>query len=156
MKKLVVDLSKNIQSLTIEEDTNVYALLVPEEKAVYKNNFEVKFKTSKLKAKINIKIVLLGKAVIEFEPTIVIPKKLFGIDCDLKIDCLIDSDESKLKVTPSMEVSNPNIKTKHSLTISTFDENHMNYLLSRGLSLEESKKLLIDAFIGDIIKKIED
>ena len=156
MKKLIIDLSKNIQDIIIDEDTNVYALLVPEENAIYKSKFDIKFKNSGLSAKIKIKIVLLGKAEIEFEPTIVVPKELIGINCVLNIECLTDTDESRLKITPSMEVSNPNIKTKHSLTISTFDENQMNYLLSRGLAWDESRKLLIDAFIGDIIKNIEE
>ena len=155
MKNVIIDLSKNLKTIIVKEDSCVYALLVPEENGVYKNKFSVLFKKSGLTAKLLIKIVLLGSSEITLEPNIVISRNLKDIDCELKVECLTDTNDSKLKVTPSMEVANPNVKVKHSLSISTFDDNQINYLLSRGLSKIRTRKLLIDGFVDDIISKIE-
>ena len=155
MKTVVIDLSKNLNDLVLSEDSFVYGLLVPEKNGIYKNKFNIIIKKSGVTVKLLIKIVLLGSAEVEFEPNIIIGKTLKDINCELEIKCLTNTDLSKLKVTPSMEVSNPNVKVKHSLTISTFNDDQLSYLLSRGLSKIRARKLLIDAFVDDIIKKIE-
>jgi len=155
VKNINIDLSKKNSDLILKDDSNVYGLLVPEEHGIYNNKFNILFKRSGLTVKLLVKIVLLGSSEVTFEPNIIINRELKNIDCELRIECLTNTDSSKLKVTPSMEVSNPNIKVKHSLTISTFDDSQLNYLSSRGLSKSEARKLLIDAFIDDIIRKIE-
>jgi len=155
MKNVIIDFSKNLSDLVLKEDSCVYGLLIPEENGIYKNKFNILFKKSGIIAKFLIKIVLLGSGEVEFEPNIIIEKILKDVNCELEIKCLTNTDSSKLKVTPSMEVSNPNVRVRHSLTISTFDDNQLNYLSSRGLGKTNARKLLIDAFVDDIIKKIE-
>src|SRR3989338_8044420 len=48
------------------------------------------------------------------------------------------------------------IKTSHGVTISTIDNEHMYYLMSRGISDKKSRDLLVTGFINDIFQKFPD
>ena len=76
-----------------------------------------------------------------------------NVDCRLKLQVLCDSNAPLIRVTPALECMEPDVKLSHSLTISTFDKEQIEYLFSRGLKEKQAKELLIEAFTSDIIKK---
>ena len=57
---------------------------------------------------------------------------------------------------PELEIYADDVKCSHGSTSGSLDENSIFYLMSRGLSNNEAKKLLINGFMLDAIEKITD
>lgn len=57
---------------------------------------------------------------------------------------------------PSMSISNSDVKATHSSATAPLDEESVFYLMSRGASEIESKKMIVSGFIAGMIGKIND
>tara|TARA_Y100000590_G_scaffold327563_1_gene371894 strand:+ start:258 stop:1517 length:1260 start_codon:yes stop_codon:yes gene_type:complete len=57
---------------------------------------------------------------------------------------------------PELEIYADDVKCSHGSTSGSLDEDSVFYLMSRGLSNNEAKKLLINGFMLDVIEKITD
>ena len=66
---------------------------------------------------------------------------------------LIDKD-AEFDAKPELEIYADDVKCSHGSTSGNLDENSIFYLMSRGLSYKQSKKLLVDGFLNDAIEKI--
>ncbi len=63
-------------------------------------------------------------------------------------------DDSEFDSKPELEIYADDVKCSHGSTSGSLDENSIFYLMSRGLSELESKKLLIKGFLADTIETI--
>ena len=66
---------------------------------------------------------------------------------------LLDKD-AEFDAKPELEIYADDVKCSHGSTSGNLDENSIFYLMSRGLSYKQSKKLLVDGFLNDAIEKI--
>tara|TARA_S200000501_G_scaffold136853_1_gene129376 strand:+ start:601 stop:1863 length:1263 start_codon:yes stop_codon:yes gene_type:complete len=57
---------------------------------------------------------------------------------------------------PELEIYADDVKCSHGSTSGNLDENSIFYLMSRGISKDESKKLLVDGFLLDVVNTITD
>jgi Fe-S cluster assembly protein SufD len=64
------------------------------------------------------------------------------------------SDEVEFNAKPELEIYADDVKCSHGSTSGNIDENSIFYLMSRGLSYEQSKKLLTNGFLNEVIEKI--
>ena len=55
---------------------------------------------------------------------------------------------------PSLKIDANDVKASHGATVGQIDEEHMFYLMSRGLSREEAEKLIVEGFFEPVIQKI--
>ena len=62
--------------------------------------------------------------------------------------------ESEFDSKPELEIYADDVKCSHGSTSGNLDENSIFYLMSRGLSRHEAKKLLIEGFLVDAIETI--
>ena len=69
---------------------------------------------------------------------------------------LLLSDEVEFNAKPELEIYADDVKCSHGSTSGNIDENSIFYLMSRGLSYEQSKKLLTNGFLNEVIEKITD
>jgi Fe-S cluster assembly protein SufD len=67
---------------------------------------------------------------------------------------LLLSDEVEFNAKPELEIYADDVKCSHGSTSGNVDENSIFYLMSRGLSYEQSKKLLTNGFLNEVIEKI--
>jgi len=65
-------------------------------------------------------------------------------------------ETSEFNAKPELEIYADDVKCSHGSTSGSLDENSIFYLMSRGLSYEQSKELLINGFLLDVIEKITD
>src|SRR3989338_2823131 len=77
-------------------------------------------------------------------------------DAYLKNDNLMIGDNCKVNSSPQLEIKADDVKASHGVTISTIDNEHMYYLMSRGISDKKSRDLLVTGFINDIFQKFPD
>ena len=64
------------------------------------------------------------------------------------------NDEVEFNAKPELEIYADDVKCSHGSTSGNVDEDSIFYLMSRGLSYEQSKKLLTNGFLNEVIEKI--
>ena len=67
---------------------------------------------------------------------------------------LLLNDEVEFNAKPELEIYADDVKCSHGSTSGNVDEDSIFYLMSRGLSYEQSKKLLTNGFLNEVIEKI--
>ena len=64
------------------------------------------------------------------------------------------NDDVEFNAKPELEIYADDVKCSHGSTSGNIDENSIFYLMSRGLSHAQSKKLLTNGFLNEVIEKI--
>jgi len=65
------------------------------------------------------------------------------------------SKNASVNSKPELEIYADDVRCSHGSTIGELDEDAVFYLRSRGISAANARQLLISAFIGDVLDKIE-
>ena len=69
---------------------------------------------------------------------------------------LLLSDEAEVDVKPELEIFADDVKCSHGAACGQLDEEQLFYMQSRGIGREDAKQLLIDAYLNDVIAKVDD
>ena len=65
-------------------------------------------------------------------------------------------ESSEFNAKPELEIYADDVKCSHGSSSGSLDESSIFYLMSRGLSYQQSKELLINGFLLDVVEKITD
>jgi Fe-S cluster assembly protein SufD len=65
------------------------------------------------------------------------------------------SDTANVNTKPQLEIFADDVKCSHGCTVGRLDEEALFYLKARGIGDKEAKALLLHAFAGEILDKIE-
>ena len=110
----------------------------------------------------NTKSYQLIKSVLEDNSKGVYQGKIYVDQIAQKTDgyqlskALLLNKDVEFDAKPELEIYADDVKCSHGSTSGNLDENSIFYLMSRGLSQKQSKQLLIEGFILDVIEKITD
>lgn len=66
---------------------------------------------------------------------------------------LLLSDEATVNTKPQLEIFADDVRCTHGATVGQLDEEMIFYLRARGIPVGEAKRLLLHAFIGEILEK---
>ena len=69
---------------------------------------------------------------------------------------LLLNETSEFNAKPELEIYADDVKCSHGSASGSLNENSIFYLMSRGLSYQQSKELLINGFLLDVVEKITD
>ena len=64
------------------------------------------------------------------------------------------SEDARINTKPELEIFADDVKCTHGATIGQLDENALFYLRSRGLAVDQARRLLIHAFASDLLNRI--
>lgn len=92
---------------------------------------------------------LTDQADFAYSGIIKVAQEARGADAALYNKNILLSSTAKVVAVPSLEVLTNSVQCKHGTATSSFDAEQLFYLQSRGLSLDNSKELLIAAFLSD-------
>lgn len=65
------------------------------------------------------------------------------------------SDNATINTKPELEIYADDVKCSHGCTVGQLDEEAMFYLQSRGLGKEAASRLLVQAFAGEVLERVE-
>lgn len=99
------------------------------------------------KSNIISKSIALNGGEADYRGTVNITKKAENSQAIIKCDTIILDDQSKSDTIPQNKVSNKTSNLEHEATVSKIDKEKLFYLMSRGISEEKAKELLIMGFI---------
>ncbi len=63
-------------------------------------------------------------------------------------------DKTLANSIPSLKIEANDVKASHGATVGQIDEEHLFYLMARGLSREEAERLVVEGFFEPVIQKI--
>jgi len=110
----------------------------------------------------NTKSYQLIKAVLGDESKAVYQGKIFVNSEAQKTDgyqlskAILLNETSEFNAKPELEIYADDVKCSHGSASGNLNEEAIFYIMSRGLSYEEAKKLLINGFLLDVLEKITD
>lgn len=112
--------------------------------------------TPKAKSNVMYKGALQGKdARSVWVGDVLIRPEAQGIDTYELNRNLILTDGARADSVPNLEIETGNIEgAGHASSTGRFDEQHLFYLMSRGISEEEARRLVVRGFFNEVIQKI--
>ena len=97
-----------------------------------------------------------GKSTGVFNGKIVVDKIAQKTNAFQQNNNILLNDKSTINSKPQLEIFADDVKCSHGATIGQLDEQSVFYLKSRGIPEIEARKLLQNAFLGDVLNHIED
>lgn len=103
----------------------------------------------------------LYKGVMDEQSTAVFNGKVFVRKDAQKINAfqsngnVLLSDDATINSKPELEIYADDVKCSHGSTTGQLDEEAVFYLRARGLSEKSARALMVSAFIGDVLEKVE-
>ncbi|MBD3280127.1 hypothetical protein GF389_01210 [Candidatus Dojkabacteria bacterium] len=94
-----------------------------------------------------IKAVLENNSELDLEAVLKVEKGAKNSNTYLKLGCLLLSDDAKARVIPSLEITEDAVKSGHGATVSSINKEHLDYLMSRGISRLDAEKLIVSGFL---------
>lgn len=99
--------------------------------------------------------ILDGRGRGVFDGSIVVRPKAQKTSAVQSSKNLLLSADAVVHTKPQLEIHANDVKCKHGATIGQLDGDKLFYMRSRGLGLEEARRLLVHAFASEIIDKIK-
>jgi Fe-S cluster assembly protein SufD len=99
-----------------------------------------------------IKSILKNKSSLNITSTITISKNATKTNAHFTNRNLLLHKNSHAIISPQLEVIPGNVECTHATTTAPLNQKQLNYLIMRGISNLEARKLLINGFINDIKK----
>lgn len=98
-----------------------------------------------------IRGLVTDSSKVSFNGTITIPYDSQKCDGHQNHRGVILSDKAEIESVPQLEIWADDVKCDHGSAIGPLDEEQLFYLQTRGLSLTESRKLLLSSFFSDLL-----
>ncbi len=99
--------------------------------------------------------ILAGRAKGVFTGRIVVCKDAQKTNAFQANRNLLLSDDAAIHTQPQLEILADDVKCSHGATVGRLDEEALFYFRSRGIDPEEAEKMLIGAFAGEVVEKID-
>ena len=95
--------------------------------------------------------ILSGKSTAVFNGRIHVHKAAQKTDAIQSNQNLLLSDDSIIHTKPELEIYADDVKCTHGATIGRLDEKGIFYLRARGIKKEEAQKMMMRAYIGEVL-----
>ena len=99
--------------------------------------------------------ILGGKARAVFNGKIIVRPDAQKTDAKQTNRALLLSDNASINTKPQLEIFADDVKCTHGAAIGQIDEDALFYLRARGLTFFEARDMLIHAFAGEILDRVQ-
>jgi Fe-S cluster assembly protein SufD len=99
--------------------------------------------------------ILAGKSKGVFHGRILVRPDAQKTDAKQTNKNLLLSDDASADTKPQLEIYADDVKCTHGATIGQLNDESIYYLRSRGIGLENARRMLIHAFAGEIIDRVK-
>ncbi len=102
------------------------------------------------------KSIARGRSKAIVQGRLVVARDAQKTDAKLMSQGLMLSEEAEILAKPELEIYADDVVCGHGATSGQLDEDHMFYLLSRGIPKADAETMLVRAFLAELIDPIED
>lgn len=145
----------NIQ-LEAEAEGIITSMYLARNKDQLDMNYYIDHRGENSCGEIDVKGVLDGEAQKVFRGTIDFKKGAKKANGRENEEVMLLSNKVRNRALPLILCTEDDVNGEHSASCGRIDEDKLFYLMSRGLSLEDSKKMMIEGNFNPILDKIED
>jgi len=77
---------------------------------------------------------------------------------DAKMACntLLMSDDGEFSAKPELEIFADDVQCGHGATVADISDNHLYYLMARGVPRATARAMLVNAFVAEIVEELEE
>lgn len=97
---------------------------------------------------------LAGKSRSVYTGTIIVAQGASGTDAYQKNRNLLLSPGARADTNPQLEIGTNEVRCTHGATVGPLQEEHLFYLMSRGLSRAEARRLLVHGFFNELVQQV--
>ena len=90
-----------------------------------------------------------------FQGRIVVEEGADGTDARMGHHALLLNDGAEVDAKPELEIYADDVSCAHGNTVGSLDEDALFYMRSRGITEPEARALLMEAFVGEVVDRIE-
>ena len=96
-----------------------------------------------------------GQARGVFQGRIIVNRGADGTDARMGHHALILSERAEVDAKPELEIYADDVSCSHGNTVGALDEEALFYMAQRGIPDAEARALLTEAFVGEVVDRIE-
>jgi Fe-S cluster assembly protein SufD len=100
--------------------------------------------------------VIDDKAIAVFNGKVFVRKDAQKINAFQSNGNVLLSDSASVNSKPELEIYADDVKCSHGSTTGQLDDKAVFYLRSRGLSEKQAREMLVQAFVGDVLAKLDE
>ena len=136
-------------------ETNLFGAYQPSENEHIDNHTIVDHLAAHCESNEHYKGTLTDKSTGVFNGKVFVRKDSQKINAFQSNNNILLSDTATMNSKPELEIYADDVKCSHGSTTGQLDEDAIFYLQSRGLRKKSATALLIGAFLGEVVEKIE-
>ncbi len=110
-------------------------------------------KAPNTKAETLLRGVARDHSQLKLSGTILIEPTAHNTNSFLREQILLLSPYTKAEAIPNLEIHTDDVKCSHAATISNIPEEHIFYLMSRGLTKQQAEEIIVEGFLGKNLPK---
>ncbi len=122
----------------------------------FENNYFINHIGKRSRGYLHVREILYDSSQINFLEDAKIDEQAWDSDSFIDGRAIVMSKDAKAYLIPSMQIDTNMVKAKHSASISRIGDEEIFYAMTRGLSEDEAKKLIVDGFCTDALSKFPD
>jgi Fe-S cluster assembly scaffold protein SufB len=136
-------------------EADIYGVFFGHNKTHYKSNVRVVHKGKNTRANVLASGVVIDNSNLDFSGMLRVERGAKGTKTFFRANLMILSPHAEAFTFPGLEIEENDISQGgHAATVGRVNEEQMFYLMSRGLSESEAKKLVIQGFFEPVLKQI--
>jgi Fe-S cluster assembly protein SufD len=127
-------------------NTEIAALFFPVAREVVQLTTEVQHNVPHTVSQTVVRSIAAGRGRGRYFGNIRIAPHAHGSEASLRDDTLLIGKDAKIDAIPALEIAANDVKAFHGATVGAIDEEHIFYLMSRGIERDASEKLIALGF----------
>ena len=100
--------------------------------------------------------VVFDRARGVFQGQIRVAKIAQKTDARMACNTLLLSDAGEFSSKPELEIFADDVQCDHGATVADINDDHLFYLMARGIGEKKARAMLVKAFIAEIVEELED
>lgn len=157
---LVVCASEGIDLRIVTEwphcSCRIFGLFVSDAKRPISGSLHVSLDHSQTSAEVELITFLRDGAKTSIDGSIVIGKHLDHVHGRLLEQNIVLGKDISVKTLPKLNIASHDVHASHGANIDTLDQQKLFYMMSRGLTKEQSQALLVDGYIEYVLSQFSD
>ncbi|MBC7863959.1 MAG: SufD family Fe-S cluster assembly protein, partial [Bacteroidia bacterium] len=136
-------------------ETHLNGLTVAKENQLVDNHTVVDHAVPNCESNELYKGIAMGKSVLIFNGKIFVRRDAQKTNAYQSSKNILLSDDATVNTKPQLEIFADDVKCSHGTSTGKVDEEALFYLKARGIGEESARKLLLQAFAGEVTEKIK-
>lgn len=133
--------------------TEIAALFFPVGREVVQLTTEVQHNVPRTTSETVVRSIAAGRGRGRYYGNIRIAAQAHGSEASLRDDTLLIGKDAKIDAIPALEIAANDVKAFHGATVGAIDEEHIFYIMSRGVERTAAEKLIALGFFEPAVAR---